>query len=413
MPGRARDRARSRRGVSGSVLAEFDLTTQSAGAASLPSGLTFARASSGYTVQTGTSTLTTTGITSDNVARVGKLADAHSYGIFIEPARTNSCRYSRSMNLAPGALSGSVTYTTGRTSPDGTTNAIRGQIGSGAYANYDTVPSPGTFASNTRMVLSAWVKKGAGSGAYQCNADYTGTTGAAVGGTAGADWGRVASASFVYPSGTACYPVGWDGRANTTLASSAGARDCEIDFLQIEAGGYATSAIVTSGGSTATRAAERLTINSAVTSPVVRMGRFGCYLRFRAIAALTSMDSTTEGQIICDAGGTPAFGAWIDASSRYIYLNNGAQYSQTANSVINWSAGDLVEVQLELGNGKSKFRWRINGGATNTASFTTQDDTLGAVSLASGLDVLSSGTNWHTPGVLEKVVLYLPGRSVF
>jgi hypothetical protein len=396
----------------GGALFDWDFTQQSPGALVLPAGLTFARASSGHTVQTGTSTLTTTGITSDNVARVGKLADAHSYGIFIEPARTNSCRYSRSMNLAPGALSGSVTYTTGRTSPDGTTNAIRGQIGSGAYANYDTVPSPGTFASNTRMTLSAWVKQGSGSGAYQFNAAHAGTTGAAAGGTAGANWSRVASASFVYPSGTACYPVGWDGRANTTIASSAGARDCEIDFVQIEAGGYATSAIITSGGSTATRAAERLTINSAVTSPVVRQGRLGCYLRFRAIAGLTSMSSSAEGNLLFGVGTTCS--VWISASSRYIYMDaGGAQYSQTANSVINWSAGDLVEVQLELGNGKSKFRWRINGGATNTASFTTQDDTLGAVSLASGLDVLSSGTNWHTPGVLEKVVLYLPGRSVF
>jgi hypothetical protein len=262
------------------------------------------------------------------------------------------------------------------------------------------------------MTLSAWVKQGSGSGAYQFNAAHAGTTGAAAGGTAGANWSRVASASFVYPSGTACYPVGWDGRANTTIASSAGARDCEIDFVQIEAGGYATSAIITSGGSTATRAAERLTINSAVTSPVVRQGRLGCYLRFRAIAGLTSMSSSAEGNLLFGVGTTCS--VWISASSRYIYMDaGGAQYSQTANSVINWSAGDLVEVQLELGNGKSKFRWRINGGATNTASFTTQDDTLGAVSLASGLDVLSSGTNWHTPGVLEKVVLYLPGRSVF
>lgn len=409
MPGRARDRARTRRGVSGSVLAEFDLTTQSAGAASLPSGLTFARASSGHTVQTGTSTLTTTGITSNNVARVGKLADAHSNGVFIEPARTNVYGYANTPSLASGtAGSSGSTFTTGRTGPDGGTTATRVQQNSGTFSRYHSITTAG---ASTPYTLSAWVAAGLGTGAYLVCAPYAGTTGAAITGTAGASWSR-ASNLFTYPSTSGANLVGEDGRANAPSGASAGARDVDLAYIQFEVGSYPTSAILTSGGSTATRAAEQLTINSAVTSPVVRMGRFGCYLRFRAIAGLTSMSSSAEGNLLFGVGTTCS--VWISASSRYIYMDaGGAQYSQTANSVINWSAGDLVEVQLELGNGKSKFRWRINGGATNTASFTTQDDTLGAVSLASGLDVLSSGTNWHTPGVLEKVVLYLPGRSVF
>lgn len=408
MPGRARDRARSRRGVSGSVLAEFDFTTQSAGAASLPSGLTFARASSGYTVQTGTSTLTTTGVTSNNVARVGKLADAHSNGIFIEPARTNLYGYSRSANLASGTAGHSCTYTTGRTGPDGTTNAIRGQTPSGGYSRFQTLS-----AVTGNHVLSSWAAAGLGSGAYQVVGAYAGTTGAAVQGTASAAWGRAASAAFNYPAASSPTVNPWDGRANATLGSSAGARDCDLDFVQFEAGKYATSAIVTSGGSTATRAAEILTVNGAVTSPVARQGRLGCYLRFRAIAARSDLTVASEGNLFTDANGD--WYVWVNGSNGLVEIGKGdtSKLSTSASNAITWSAGDLVEIAAQFGNGKSRLRYRINGGTTTDVSFSAQDDTFGALAAANGIYVCSDGTTYHTPSVVEKVVLYLPGRSVF
>ena len=408
MPGRARDRARSRRGVSGSVLAEFDFTTQSAGAASLPSGLTFARASSGYTVQTGTSTLTTTGVTSDNVARVGKLADAHSNGIFIEPARTNLYGYSRSANLASGTAGHSCTYTTGRTGPDGGTSAIRGQTPSGGYSRFQTLaPVTGNHT------LSTWAAAGLGSGAYQVVGAYTGTTGAAVRGTASAAWGRVASAAFDYPAASSPTVNPWDGRANATLGSSAGARDCDLDFVQFEAGKYATSAIVTSGGSTATRAAEILTVNGAVTSPVARQGRLGCYLRFRAIAARSALTAASEGNLFTDADGD--WYVWVNGSNGLVEIGKGdtSKLSASASNAITWSAGDLVEIAAQFGNGKSRLRYRINVGTATDISFSAQDDTFGALAAANGIYVCSDGTTYHTPSVVEKVVLYLPGRSVF
>ena len=385
----------------------WDFTQQSPGALVLPTGLSFARASSGHTVQTGTSTLVTSGITSNDVGRIGRLSDSHSRGLFIEPARTNSCRYSRSMNAAPGALSGSVTYTTGRTGPDGTTNAIRGQVASGAFANYDTVPSSGVFASNTQMVFSAWVKKGSGSGAYQFNAAHGGTTGAAAGGIAGANWSRVASATFTYPAGSACYPVGWDGRANTTLSSSAGARDCEIDFAQVEAGKYPTSAIITTG-STATRAAERLTIDSTRSAASIVRGRLAIYLRFRAIAALSSLDYLSEGYLLREVGGN--FNVRLYANSQQLEINGPPGYqSITGSSAISIAARDLVEMYFEFGAGKSVARWRING-VRSVATWAVRDDTFPALgSSPSGIDIMNSGGVWQMPGVLELMNTFVPG----
>jgi hypothetical protein len=261
-------------------------------------------------------------------------------------------------------------------------------------------------------VISAWVKQGSGSGAFQIDAPYAGTTGAGVNGSAGALWTRVTSANFPYGGTTPNFDAS-DGRANATLGSSAGARDCVLYGLQFEDKKYPTSLVITSGGSTATRAAERLTIDSTRATQAMVNGRLGFHVRFRAIAALTSMNSSAEGQIFCDAGGSPTFGARIDASSRYIYLNTGSKWSQTANSVITWARGDLVEMVMELGNGVSNFRWRINGGSVNTASFTARNDVLDPIVPSSGIDVLCVGTSWHTPAVIERATLFVPGRGPF
>jgi hypothetical protein len=223
----------------------------------------------------------------------------------------------------------------------------------------------------------------------------------------------VSSAAFSYPTDSIPNPNPWDGRTNTTLGSAAGARDCDLDCIQFEAGKYATSPIITSGGSTATRAAERLTIDSTRAAQATVDGRLGFYVRFRAIAALTSMDAAAEGQILFGVGTTCS--VWISPTSRYVIIEDasGTKWSQTANSVISWSAGDLVEMSVELGNGLSSFRWRINGGSVNTASFTAQNDSLDPIVPSSGLDVLCAGTSWHTPAVLEQATLFVPGRAPF
>ena len=381
----------------------WDFTQQSPGALVLPTGLTFARASSGHTVQTGTSTIVTSGITSNDIGRIGRLATAHSYGLFIEPSRTNVVTQSRTpQSLAVGSW---ASTTTGQSDAAGGTSAVRVTTTSGGTGRYQ---APATLRTGA-YTASQWVRQGAGSGSYQLVQGNA--TVAAVGGTAPVAWTRT-ECLYTFAASAAAFLPG-DGR---NFASSggvaAGARDFVLDFMQHEAGKYPTSAIVTSG-SEATRAAERLTIGATQAVQAAFKGRLGFYVRFRAIAALTEMDATTEGQILFGVGTTCS--VWISAASRYIIIEDatGSKYSQTANSVITWARGDLVEMVMELGNGVSNFRWRINGGSVNTASFTARNDSLDPIVPSSGLDVLCAGTSWQTPAVLEQATLFVPGRGLF
>lgn len=392
----------------GSAIFDWDFTTQSPGGLVLPAGLLFTRASSGYTVQIGSSVLLSSGaITSNDVGRIGRLASAHNYGVFIEPPRTNLYGRSRSANLASGTAGAACTYTTGRTGPDGTTNAIRGQVASGAYSRYEAI---GPITGN--HVLSAWTAQGLGTGAYQIVGAYAGTAGGAVQGTASAAWSRVVSATFPYPAASTAYINPWDGRANTTLGSSAGARDCDLDFVQFEAGGYATSAILTSGGASATRAAERLTIDAARATASIVGGRLAIYLRFRAIAALSSLDYLSEGYLLREVGGN--FNVRLYANSQQLEINGPPGYqSITGSSAISIAASDLVEMYFEFGAGKSAARWRING-VRSVATWAVRDDTFPALGPSpSGIDILSNTGAWHTPGILERLTPTVPGHGPF
>ena len=227
-------------------------------------------------------------------------------------------------------------------------------------------------------------------------------------GTASAAWNRVASSAFSYPAASTAYINPWDGRANTTLGSSAGARDCDLDFVQFEAGKYPTSAIITSGGSSATRAAERLTIDSTRASQSIVGGRLAIYLRFRAIAALSSLDYLSEGYLLREVGGN--FNVRLYANSQQLEINGPPGYqSITGSSAISIAARDLVEMYFEFGAGKSVARWRING-VRSVATWAVRDDTFPALgSSPSGIDIMNSGGVWQMPGVLELMNTFVPG----
>lgn len=377
----------------------WDFTQQSPGAIVLPTGITFARASSGHTVQTGTSTLTSTGITSNNVGRIGRVLDAHSLGLFIEPARL---QYSSSPT-APASLPYGTwgAITTGQTDPSG------GATAADCTVNYPSV-SVGRYdqtgAVSTPMTCSFWAQKGSGSGSYQLVVS-NGTSIIAKGGTAGTAWARD-SLTYTSFAAQSCYFLSMDNRDWTsTGGTTAGARRAVLANHQIEAGKYPTSFITTYN---VTRAGERVSLDSTRAAQSTVGGRIAIYLRFRALAASTELGSG-EGRLLAWAAGE----VFVDPASLYLKAIDGSTYSQTANSAISWSRYDLLEFVIEVGAGKSAIRWRVNGGSTNTASFSSRDDTLGALSLSAGLDVCNNAAGAQMPCILEKLIPYVPGRTPF
>lgn len=379
-----------------------DFSTQEGGAAILPSWLEFTRASSGHTVQLGDNSIVVGGtIASNDVGCIGRINSAHSLGIRLAPERTNKYGYSRSANLASGTTGQSCVYTTGQTSPDGTTNAIRGQSPSGGYSRFHNIT--GVTGGH---ILSAWVSKGAGSGEYQVVAAYSGTTGAAVKGTAGSSWSRVIANAFPYPSNATAYVNPWDGRANATLGSLAGARDCNLDLIQFEEGREASDVIITSGGVSATRAIERLKIKQEDARRLVSGGRCSFYFKFRALSAAIGMDTTKEGWLFKSVGVTPSFSAQILGNSQQLVVSDGVNQSITATLQFSWVRGDLVEIWLEVGNGKTLAKWRINGGSITTAVFSGLDQSLNPLDKnITGIDLLSTANIGVMNCFLGKVVV--------
>jgi hypothetical protein len=393
-------------------LFDWDFTQQSAGALVLPTGLSFARASSGHSVQTGTNALLVGGaIASNDVARIGRLLDAHSYGILIEPARTNLLLNNRDQSAAGWAAGFQNTQTyNAAAGPDGSVVATRNATLSGGYSRYQVL----SLTVGQTYAASAWIRAESGTSEYRVGLIKDSGSWTYAGGpgqTVDTSWARKSLVRVIPTGGATNVFFSFDGVARVTPSSvAAQAADLYSDMGQVELGKYPTSAIITTG-STATRAAERLTIDSTRATQATVNGRLGFYVRFRAIAALTEMDGSTEGEILFGVGSTCY--VWISPTSRYILLGDGgSKYSQTANSVISWARGDLVEMAMELGNGVSAFRWRING-SVNTASFTARNDSLDPIVPSSGIDVLCAGTNWHTPAVLEQATLFVPGRAPF
>ena len=374
----------------------WDFTQQSPGALVLPTGLTFARASSGHTVQTSESALVTAGITSNDVGRIGRLSSAQSYGLYVEPSRTNLIGSSRSPQSLPSGSWASTT--TGQSDAAGGSAAVRVQSNSGATGRY---VQSGTLSGS--YTGSAWYAKGSGSGAYQMTIGNTTTH--AQGGTASATWARVVLTHVVPTETLYCLPN--DGQNQSASGGvAAGARDALVDFMQLEAGKYPTSAILTSVG--ATRSGERLSIDSTRAAASVVSGRLGVYLRFRALAASSELGSG-EGTLLAWATGSVV----VDPTSTYLKAIDGALYSQTANAAISWARGDLLEFVVEVGAGTTALRWRVNGGATNASVFSTRDDALAALSLSAGLDVCNTAAAGQMPSIVERLSTFVPGRALF
>ncbi len=255
-----------------------DFTTPSVGdmsAAAFASlyGLTFTRASDGYSVQTSASTLTT-GLTGNDRPRIGQfLSTDTSRGLVLEPARTNSVVDSTSMEVSPGKVTvGGAAVPTVTPNfvvgPDGVTMADRQVVLSGNYGNYFDGAS---VLASAQGNPSHWVRATSGTSLIQ------GTDTTAFGTDFGLNsptttpidttWRRIEMVRSRGNAGVSYAPE--DGRnfAGTPPGIAAHASDLCIVHTQFEAtvtgsGEYNTELITTSGARL-TRAVERLSHASA------------------------------------------------------------------------------------------------------------------------------------------------------
>lgn len=346
-------------------------------------GLTLTRASSA-TVQTSASEVVTTGIGVDD-PRVGR------YGLVIEEARTNLFPSARSVaGIAVGSNDTiSANYAAG---PDGVASADRHQILSAGYSNYFV---PGSLAART---FSVWIRHATASGpsciAIEGSSALNSTADVR---TVDTTWQRV---SLYRASGQ--YYLLNDGRTNYP-GTTAGARDVVIDIVQVEAGAFATEAILTTGAA-ATRAGERLAIDTSAR--LVRSGRIGIEIRF--VPKFANTDITGSWAYLWSLDGNNQ--AYLQKSDNKIRVwSNGASFTTTLGP--SWSAGDTVDMWIEAGGGSLVTRvvYRVNGGAatvlgTSGAPQASLVSGTGA-SFLSEVNTTSQSSSW-----VQRIRAYAPGR---
>lgn len=218
-----------------------DFTSLAAGPVSLAAyGLTFVRASSGYSVQSGTSAVVSTlgapSLGSADVPRAGRLLDAYAIGLVLEEARTNAIVDSRDPTTAAWLVGSSVVQTRPSTAaPDGSaTTSTRSAVTSTGYSRYtQPILASGTYTGSLWRIQ--------GSAGVNNDQSDVGLSGAGVtvaaGGTAPAAWARrvITAAGHVGLAQVTLVPaIGLDYTAYGGIA--AGARDVVCDLHQIEQG---------------------------------------------------------------------------------------------------------------------------------------------------------------------------------
>lgn len=345
------------------VMPVFNFGALTPGAVTLPAGLTFARASIA-TVQTGTSTVITTGI-GNNVARVGRRLTGDTPGLVIERTATNAIADSRNTTVAswqPGSVAD--VRPGAAPSPDGsTTQNSSTTTGAAQFSRYVQ------FAATTgvAVVLSMWSLSTSGAsitGTWQVgtpNQTYSATSA----------WVRAVG---LYTTAGSAYFL---APCNTT------AQAITHDMHQHELGLIATEFITTSGGA-ATRQGEQLTCSYDL--------RASAGLELRLEFVVRPKGSSTQYPALMTL--------WFQDASNNIRINNttgavniligGVTY--TTATAASWAAADTVSFWVVIGNGvPCVVKYRIGAGSAVTLS--TGSPTSFASVPAPPYDLLSSGTN--------------------
>ncbi len=293
-------------------------------------------------------------------------------GLLIEETRTNYVADSR---LMVGAISASVKWLAGAvpaetstiaiTLPDGTTGGRRYNLSSTNYGNYWGTSGVVTNMPAGRRTLSMWTKRHAGSTtALTYNGYIYDGGGVTVAGTGAiADtWGRVSfTATAVLVGGQAMFCSGQD--LSGVGGDTARARDNDLDAVQLEGGGWATSWIWTAATTTGTRSADQLISPNVTAFQKAGVTYFG--IKFAPQTSRANMDTTTTLTLF-----------FRDANNRvYITPSTGVLtvvvlgVSYSFATAVTWAGSentpDVVDMWLRIGGGTlpTAAKYRVNGGS--------------------------------------------------
>lgn len=355
---------------------------QSVGAGTAPLGSSFARASSGYTVRSGTSSvLSSGGFTSNDVPRIGKSVDANNPGLVFEHASTNNVKDSRNTTTA-NWQTGTVTETRPfGTAPDGsTTTATRTPtVSTGQFSRYYQLTGTG------RQAISMWVQ---GNGSSQSAKWQVGSPLVAYTAVSSPAW-QLQSGLFT-ASGGAYYNTPQQGTV------------CDIvhDMHQMEPGPVVTEHIVTTG-SALTRAGEQWPASANLTS----VGQLRLY--FAGRPKESSANLPADAYLWHDAT-TGDFARVSSTTGAITFSVNSVTY--TTAVAMSWAIDDYLEIFVSSGGSiATGAYYRVGGSGSWTQLSTGSPTAYGTIAQASTLDLLCNGTSGQFPGRWELVSPYRAG----
>lgn len=377
------------------VLFQADFTTASPGAGNLTNyRLSFIRSSSGYTVQTGTSSIAVGGsLSSNNVPRFGRARDTDNVGLVVEELRKSATTRPRTANDGSWGLSGGCTITQNDGSwlaADGTSGAGAGVIAhavSGVQFNiYNNVNT-----ADTNQTYSVWFKKYNSSTAYSISIDVSARTSVTnLVGILPTEWQRSpyitsTNHSIELPADT------WHLGVNV---------DEYLDFIQMEGPGkFATEVII----GPATRQGEE--IQYANGKDFLAAGSLRCYVKFRfkwnpGEGSQNPVIWFVNSNNYCD----------IDYTTGAVRVTIGG-VTYTTPVTMSWVWNDVLELWVCPGGGlvPTDIRYRRNAGSWITLS-TGSPPTQASIVITGAIDLFNKlGTN-QINGWVEKVVFYADGK---
>lgn len=357
-------------------------------------GFTFSRASAA-TVQTSASTVVSSGITND-VPRVG------TYGLVLEETRENVFTNSQQVSAtAVGAAVSTVTdgYVVGT---DGSTLVDRQQVSSGNFGRYQ---NSYVTSVTRRWTMSQWARRGAIGVASSQGYYFTSGAGAAYSGSGSAAltdaWARYSvTCATAITSGSTLTISPAEARTIDTI--TAADRDAVMDHVQVEAGNFATEAIITTGAA-ATRATDYLSSANAQRH-LVRDGRVRIEMSFIPKGIPTDATAATAAFF---AGNLLGCLFYINPAGYIIAQDNSGGITPTGP--VTWLAGETVDVYFEFGNGAPLFVYRRNGGAKTAVTFNAGSNLAITSTTASFFN--STGLNYPLSVWARRIRSYAPGRK--